>query len=112
MDHTRVFNELSLKGGGGTITKFDNMIKLDVNELIREWDKWKPESRIYLDSLNDKVQIREVVEKYEGVISDFYQWFGEQQAQVYRVEFDELSRLEPRYERVRQEWEEAGEPWT
>jgi len=100
--------QLSLKGGGGTITEFDSTIKLDVNEL-REWDKWKPESRIYLDSLDDKVQIREVVEKYEGVIRAFYQWFGEQQTQVHRVEFDELSRLGTRYEQVRQEWEEVGE---
>jgi hypothetical protein len=101
--------QLSLKGGGGTIAEFDNTIKLDVNEL-REWDKWKPESRIYLDSLDDKVQIREVVEMYEGVISDFYQWFGEQQAQVHHVEFDELSRLETRYEQARQELEEAEAP--
>jgi hypothetical protein len=85
--------QLSHKGGGGTITEFDNTIKLDVDE-IRKWDKWKPECRIYLDSLDDKVQIREVVEKYEGVIRDFYQWFGEQQAQVHYFEFDELSRLE------------------
>jgi hypothetical protein len=54
--------ELSLKGGGGTITESDSTIKLDVNEL-REWDEWKPESRMYLDSLDDKVQIREVIEK-------------------------------------------------
>ena len=99
--------ELRLKGGGGTITEFDSTIKLDVNEL-REWDKWKPESRIYLDSLGDKVQIREVVEKYEAAIRSFYQWFGEQQEQLHRVEFDELRRLETQYEQVKQEWEKAG----
>jgi hypothetical protein len=49
--------QLSLKGGGGTITEYGSTIKLDVNEL-REWDEWKPESRMYLDSLDDKVQIR------------------------------------------------------
>jgi hypothetical protein len=103
--------QLSLKGGGGTITELDNNIKLDVKEL-REWNKWKPESRVFLDSLDDKVQIREVAEKYEGAIRAFYQWFGEQQAQVHRVEFDELSRLETRCEQVRQELEEAGEPWS
>jgi hypothetical protein len=102
---------LSFSGGGGTIKEFDNTIKLDVNEL-REWDKWKPESRVYLDSLDDKVQIREIVDEYEDAIRAFYQWFGEQQAQVHRSEFAELSRLETRYDQVRQEWEEAGEPWT
>jgi hypothetical protein len=104
---------LSIKGGGGTITAFDSTVKLDVNEL-REWNKWKPESRVYLDSLDDKVQIREVVEMYEGAIRAFYQWFGEQQAQVHLSEFAELGRLETRYEQVyeqvRQEWEEAGAP--
>jgi hypothetical protein len=98
---------LSFKGEGGTITEFDSTVKLDVNEL-RAWNKWKPESRAYLDSLDDKVQIRELVEKYEGAIKAFYQWFGEQQAQVHHSEFAELSRLETRYEQVRQEWEEAG----
>jgi hypothetical protein len=43
--------QLSFKGGGGAITEFDSIIKLDVNEL-RKWDKWKPESRVYLDSLD------------------------------------------------------------
>jgi hypothetical protein len=101
---------LSLRGGGGTVKEVDNTIKLDVDEL-REWDKWKPESRVFLDSLDDKVQIREVAEKYEGAIRAFYQWFGEQQPQVHHVEFDELSRLETRCEQVRQELEEAGKPW-
>jgi hypothetical protein len=104
---------LSLRGDGGTIKAFDNTIKLDVNEL-REWDKWKPESRVYLDSLDDKVQIREIADKYEGAIRAFYQWFGEQQGQVHRSEFAELSRLETQYEQVyeqvRREWEEAGAP--
>jgi hypothetical protein len=101
--------QLSLKGGGGTITELDNTIKLDVNEL-REWNKWKPESRVFLDSLDDKVQIREVAEKYEGAIRAFYQWFGEQQTQVHRSEFAELSRLETQYEQVMQELEEAEAP--
>ena len=100
---------LSLKGGGATITEFDNTIKLDVNEL-REWDKWKPESRVFLDSLDDKVQIREVAEKYEGAIRASYQWFGEQQTQVHRSEFAEMSRLETKYEQVMQELEEAEAP--
>ena len=103
--------ELSFKGGGGATSTFDSTIRLDVNEL-REWDRWKPASRVYLDTLGDKVQIREVVEKYEAAIRTFYQWFGEQQEQLHRVEFDELSRLETQYEQVRQEWEEAGEPQT
>jgi hypothetical protein len=101
--------QLSLKGGGGTITELDNTIKLDVNEL-REWNKWKPESRVFLDSLDDKVQIREVAEKSEGAIRAFYQWFGEQQTQVHRSEFAELSRLETQYEQVMQELEEAEAP--
>jgi hypothetical protein len=99
--------QLNLTGGEGTIAEFDSTVRLDVTEL-REWDKWKPESRVYLDSLDDRVQIREVVEKYEDAIGAFYQWFGEQQSQVHRVEFDELSRLETRYEQVWQELEEAG----
>jgi hypothetical protein len=96
--------ELSFKRGEGTSMEFDSTIKLDVNKL-REWDGWKPESRVYLDTLDDKVQIREVVEKYEAAIRSFYQWFGEQQEQLHRVEFDELSELETQYEQVRQEWE-------
>jgi hypothetical protein len=103
--------QLSLKGGGGTITELDNTIKLDVNEL-REWNKWKPESRVFLDSLDDKVQIREVAEKYEGAIRAFYQWFGEQQTQVHRSEFAKLSRLETQCEQVMQELEEAEAPLT
>jgi hypothetical protein len=101
--------QLSFKGGGGTITELDNTIKLDVNEL-REWNKWKPESRVFLASLDDKVQIREVAEKYEGAIRAFYQWFGEQQTQVHRSEFVELSRLETQHEQVMQELEEAEAP--
>src|SRR5215217_7120632 len=84
---------LSFKGGGGTLTEFDSTVKLDVNEL-REWDRWKPESRAYLDSLDDNVQIRDVAETYETAIRSFYQWFGIQQELLHRVEFDELSSLE------------------
>jgi len=106
---------LSLRGDRGTIKAFDNTIKLDVNEL-REWDKWKPESRDYLDSLDDKVQIRHIVDKYVGDIRAFYQWFGEQQGQVYHSEFAELSRLKTQYEQiyeqVREEWEEGEAPKT
>ena len=101
--------ELSFKRGEGTSMEFDSTIKLDVNKL-REWDGWKAPSRVYLDALDDKVQIREVVEKYEAAIRSFYQWFGEQQEPLHRVEFDELSRLETQYEQVRQEWEETWGP--
>jgi hypothetical protein len=103
--------ELSFKGGEGAVSDFDSTIKLDVNRL-REWDRWKPESRAYLDTLDDKVQIQDVVERYETAIRAFYQWFGVQQEILHRVEFDELSSLETRYQQVRQDWEEAVEPQT
>jgi hypothetical protein len=103
--------EFSFKGGGGTVSDFDNTIKLDVNRL-REWDRWKPESRAYLDALDDKVQIRDVVEKYETAIRFFYQWFGVQQELLHRAEFDELNSLQTRYEQVKREWEEVVDPQT
>lgn len=99
--------EFSFKGGkGDTIKDYDSTIKLNVDRL-REWDGWKRKSRVYLDALDDKVKIKEVAEQYEVAIRSFYQWFGEQQTRLHRVEFDELSRLETQYKQVWQEWEEA-----
>jgi hypothetical protein len=97
--------ELSFQGGeGGTIKDYDSTIKLDVNSL-REWDRWKAKSRVYLDALDDKVKIKEVAEQYEAAIRSFYQWFGEQQDQLHRAEFEELSNLETQYSQAWQEWE-------
>jgi hypothetical protein len=60
--------EFSFKGGeGGTIKDYDSTIKLDVNSL-REWDRWRARSRVYLDALDDKVKIKEVAEQYEAAI--------------------------------------------
>jgi len=99
--------ELSFQGSeGGTIKDYDSTIKLDVNSL-REWDRWRVKSRIYLDALDNKVKIKEVAEQYEAAIRSFYQWFGEQQNQMHRVEFEELSNLETQYSQVSQEWERA-----
>jgi hypothetical protein len=85
---------------------FDSTIKLDVNSL-REWDRWRGKSRVYLDALDDKVKIKEVAEQYEAAIQSFYQWFGEQQNQLHCVEFEELSRLETQYSELWQQWEES-----
>ena len=99
--------ELSFQGSeGGTIKDYDSTIKLDVNSL-REWDRWRVKSRIYLDALDNKVKIKEVAEQYEAAIRSFYQWFGEQQNQMHCVEFEELSNLETQYSQVSQEWERA-----
>jgi hypothetical protein len=87
---------------------FDSTIKLNVVRL-REWDRWNRKSRLYLDALDDKVKIREVVEQYEAAIRSFYEWFGDQLEELHRVEFDELRSLEAQYKRVWQEWEEAWE---
>jgi hypothetical protein len=92
--------------GDNNIKDYDSTIKLDVNSL-REWDRWRAKSRVYLDALDDKVKVKEVAEQYEAAIRSFYQWFGEQQNQLHRVEFEELSSLETQYSQVWQELEEA-----
>ena len=95
-------------GEGGTMTSLDSAIKLDVNKL-RDWHGWTHKSPVYLEALDDKVKIKEVAEQYEAAIGSFYQWFGKQQSELHRVEFEELSDLDAQYRQVWQEWEQASE---
>jgi hypothetical protein len=95
--------ELSFKReAGGTSTVFSSTIQLDVDKL-RGWNRWNSKSRLYLNTLDDKVKIKEVVEQYEAIIRAFYQWFGEEQDKLHRAEFDEFEQLEVQIRQVEQE---------
>jgi hypothetical protein len=57
-----------------------------------------------LDSLGDKVNLRQIAEEYQAVIREFYEWFGERQTEIHRNDFAELRRLNNELKSVKKTW--------
>jgi hypothetical protein len=62
---------LSLSAGRDQST--ERAITIDVEALL-EWDEWKREVKDYLESLDKRENITNIVEDYQEDINDFYDW--------------------------------------
>lgn len=73
-------------------------VSLNVRKLhehrTRNHNKWNVKSREYLDSLDDKIKVRDVAERYKAVIEDFYRWFDRRQQEVHKQDFANARRLQ------------------
>lgn len=81
---------------GDTIT---SSMTLDTADL-RRWREWNHQSRIYLESADDELNLADVVEAYKNHVEQFHKWFVKRQLQVHSQAFAELRRLRKRYKRL------------
>ena len=80
-------------GRMGSGVEVNSAIRLDV-EKLREWEHWSEKGREYLDTLEGKVKLADVVEEYATIVSRFYQWFVLRQSELQREVLGELEALE------------------
>ena len=80
-------------GRMGSGVEVNSAIRLDV-EKLREWEHWSEKGREYLDTLEGKVKLADVVGEYATIVSRFYQWFVLRQSELHREVLGELEALE------------------
>jgi hypothetical protein len=80
-------------GRMGSGVEVDSAIRLDVNRL-KAWEHWSEGGREYLDALEGKVKLADVVGGYAAIVSGFYQWFVLRQSELHREALGELEALE------------------
>jgi hypothetical protein len=80
-------------GRMGSGVEVDSAIRLDVNRL-KDWEHWSEGGREYLDALEGKVKLADVVGGYAAIVSGFYQWFVLRQSELHREALGELEALE------------------
>ncbi len=80
-------------GRVGSGVEVNSAIRLDV-EKPKEWEHWSEKGREYLDALEGKVKLADIVGEYAGIVSGFYQWFVLRQSELHREALEELEELE------------------
>jgi hypothetical protein len=80
-------------GRTGSGVEVDSAIKLDVSKL-KEWEHWSEKGREYLDTLEGKVKLDDIVREYTALVAGFYQWFVLRQSELHRETLEELEKLE------------------
>jgi hypothetical protein len=77
----------------GSGVEVNSAIRLDV-EKLKEWGHWSEKGREYLDTLEGKVKLADIVGEYAAIVSGFYQWFVLRQSELHREALQELEALE------------------
>lgn len=70
-----------------------NAFMLEVDKL-KAWKKWSEAGRRYMDTLGAKTKLEEVIDAYRGIVTEFYEWFGERINKENAVVIEEVSMLE------------------
>lgn len=83
----------------GSEVEVDSAIKLDTSKL-GEWDGWSEKGREYLDTLDDKAKLDDIVKKHAADIIDFYQWFVARQTELQQEITEELEDLKGKRQHV------------
>jgi hypothetical protein len=77
----------------GSGVEVNSAIRLDVN-MLKEWEHWSERGREYLDTLEGKVKLDDIIKEYTAIVSGFYQWFVLRQSELHREVLKELEELE------------------
>ncbi len=77
----------------GSGVEVESAIRLDVAKL-EEWEHWSEKGREYLDTLEGKVKLDDVVGEHTAIVAGFYQWFVLRQSELHREALQELEELE------------------
>lgn len=101
-------SELSFDRGSSGV-EVDSALKLDANKL-RDWENWSEKGRQYLDALDNKVKLEDVVNEYTTLVADFYGWFKNRHYMVNREALRDLEELENTKEQLEGELSRLEDP--
>lgn len=91
--------ELSFGRGSGV--EVDSAIKLDADKRS-EWERWSEKGREYLDALDSKVRLDDVIEEHATIVGDFYRWFVTRQTELHEEALDEQEELKAKRQNLQQ----------
>ncbi len=87
----------------------NSALKLDVGKL-RSWENWSDRGREYLNALENKVKLEDVVNEYTTAVRDFYGWFEKRHHEMNHEALRELEELESTRERFQGELRRLEDP--
>jgi hypothetical protein len=73
-------------------------------DRLRKWDEWKG-ARPYIDALDDRTSLQEVIEIYWKKVMETWKWYGVQLGQENHEALGEMARLEDRIREIAPYWE-------
>lgn len=79
----------------------NSSIKLNVSEL-GEWERWSEKGREYLNTLDNKVGLNDIVKEHATIVTDFYQWFVTRQSELHQKALKELEELDGKRQSLHQ----------
>jgi hypothetical protein len=77
----------------GSGMEVNSAIRLDVSKL-GEWEHWSEKGREYLDTLDEKAKLDDIIGEYTAIVADFYRWFVLRQSELHQEALEELEELE------------------
>lgn len=86
----------------GSEVEVDSAIRLDTNQL-GTWDSWSEKGREYLDTLDDKVRLGNIVEEHAANAAAFYQWFVARQSELHQEAVEEFEALKSKRQHLLQQ---------
>ncbi len=92
--------ELSF-GRLGSDVEVDSAIRLDTSKL-GEWDGWLEKGREYLETLDEKVRLDDIVKEHAANVAAFYQWFVARQSELHQEAAKELEELKSKRQHLLQ----------
>ncbi|CAA9459965.1 MAG: hypothetical protein AVDCRST_MAG37-3615 [uncultured Rubrobacteraceae bacterium] len=85
----------------GSDVEVDSALRLDTNKL-GEWDGWSEKGREYLDTLDNKVRLGNIVKEHAAEAAAFYQWFVARQSELHQEAAEELEELQSKRQHLLQ----------
>ena len=73
-------------------------VLLRLNDLKR-WNRWKKESKVFLESRGEDMELRDLLNQYRAKVTTFYRWFREEMDSWHMHELTELPNLREEIER-------------
>ena len=88
-------------GRVGSGVEVDSAIKLNTSKLD-EWDGWSEKGREYLNKLDDKVRLDDIVTEHAAAVTNLYQWFVTRRADIHQEAAEELEALKDKRQRLQE----------
>jgi DNA polymerase III alpha subunit (gram-positive type) len=85
----------------GSGVEVDSAIRLDTSKL-GEWDGWSEKGREYLDTLDYKVRLDDIVKEHAANLAAFHQWFVTRQSELHQEAAKELEELKSKRQHLQQ----------
>jgi hypothetical protein len=76
-------------------SSFETAVRINI-VILREWDRWKPVAREYLETCADNEKIENIASTYYKAILEFHEWFFNNQKKLHEQAFSETNALRQR----------------